>query len=65
MTLVEILAKLQLGLKYKQNCTLGFMDCATLLAHINDLNNTIETLNDTTSVLNTYIASIKPKKGKK
>ena len=70
MSLEEILAKLQLGIKYKQNCELGFADSATLLKHIEDLKSAISEQNSALIALKqaavNVVAVLKPsKKGKK
>ena len=71
MNLEEILQKLQLGIKYRQNCELGFADSNTLLKHIEDLKSAISTQNSALIELkqaaSNVVAVLAPakKKGKK
>lgn len=70
MNLEEILHKLQIGIKYKQNCELGFADSATLLKYIMDLKEAIASQNSALVELKQaavqVVAVTKPtKKGKK
>lgn len=56
MDLEQILHKLQLGVKYKQNCELGYGDSHTLSKHIDDLKNAISDQNKTIIELKTLLA---------
>ena len=51
-----IIEKLKLGVRYKQNCELGYGDSAMLLAHIEQIKNAISEHNDLLTNLKKQVA---------
>lgn len=65
MDLTQILDKISLAIRYRQNCELGHQDCATLVRHLEDLKNAISTQNaELTKLKQTPPVSTKTKKQK-